>query len=158
MTQKLVKEKQVEHIWSILCSNSTLDKDSNNLSLFNLIEQLNVNTKEDLKSGKAFNIPIALEFVSRFKKNIVGALNLEVELKIIDPESKTIGTFTKEIDFRKELRNFRLRNRFEGFRVTVPGTYYFEIGIRDKKTDPFTVVCRSPLEVKFTTSPKLPGA
>lgn len=32
----------IDHVWSILCGKSTTDRETNNLSLFEVIEQINV--------------------------------------------------------------------------------------------------------------------
>ena len=43
------ENKKIKHLWSLICTSSSVDKTSNNISLFNIIEQLNTTiTKDDM--------------------------------------------------------------------------------------------------------------
>jgi hypothetical protein len=43
----------VEHIWTVLCSHAVVDKDTNNVSLHNVIEQVNVKGTIPAQIGRA---------------------------------------------------------------------------------------------------------
>ena len=55
----------MQHIWSILCQNSTIDGDTNSLSIFNCFEQLNVDIdKSKMPQDKKVVLPIGFDLVS----------------------------------------------------------------------------------------------
>jgi len=72
--------KKIEHIWSVLCSNSSVDIDTNSLSIFNVVEQLNIqsipkvvslhnNNSSPKEAGQESSvIPVTFEIVSLFQR------------------------------------------------------------------------------------------
>jgi len=57
----------IKHVWSILCEKSILDQETNNVSITNAIEQLNLSLKgkpDKLSLKKGIYIPFNLEIVT----------------------------------------------------------------------------------------------
>ena len=51
----------MKHIWSILCRNAIVDKDTNNVSLLNVIERIIFEPKQKLAENKKLPIPVVEE-------------------------------------------------------------------------------------------------
>ncbi|KKS37968.1 MAG: hypothetical protein A3G49_01275 [Candidatus Sungbacteria bacterium RIFCSPLOWO2_12_FULL_41_11] len=151
-----VENKTYRHIWSVLCLYSVLDQESNNLSLFNLVEKLTftppknqiTEIEKQKKIGKLV-VPVNFELVTRIKKNTDKAISVDIEVVIIDPQKVEIGKFLKRVDFRKEIKNMRYRNRFNSLPITINGEYEILVNIKDQDEKEFTQVANIPLEVEL---------
>ena len=85
------------HIWTVVCSRSSVDIDSNNISLFNLIEKLTFpisveQLKEAHDQGKqGIFFPIEFEVVTRYRRaNETQSDAMDARLRLINPEGKMI--------------------------------------------------------------------
>ena len=58
----------INHIWSVLCQRSVIDSKSNNISLIDIFEKLEVNLSVPVSEGKnkvkKINVPVNYEIVS----------------------------------------------------------------------------------------------
>jgi hypothetical protein len=84
--------KKIETIWAIISSSSVTDKQTNNISLFNVIEQLNitVSTADMHKAKKegAF-IPHPLDCVILLRSD-EAIKDFGGDIEILDPQNKKI--------------------------------------------------------------------
>jgi len=139
--------------WSILCSNSLVDVDSNNLSLFNIIEQINLNI--ELKSDKKFDekagdiFPLNMVLVSRFRKTIPEDEPIEVDVKIdfVSPDKELLGSFSQSFELGSGIDNIRLRSGIQGLKLTKSGMYNFVIFLKEQSEEKFDAVYSLPLKV-----------
>ena len=146
---------KIQHEWSVICSTSLLDKDSNNLSLINLIEQINL--KIGLESGKKWDkdkgnsFPVNLVIVSRFRKliPIEEPVNGRVKIDFVSPEEKILGTFEQGFEVGKNLDNIRIRIGVPTLQLTITGIYYFVVSFQDGSTDTFSKAYSIPLKVNL---------
>ncbi len=149
------KINSVSHIWSLISSYSVLDQESNNLSLFNLIEKISVNVPEAemLKlqkegANKGFMFPFNFEVISRFLKNQgnqIAAFDLRV--RMVNPDGKSLSTAEQKIALNKDIRNMRVRTRFGSIFLDKAGDYSIAIDIKDVEDTRYVEVSRIPLEV-----------
>lgn len=140
--------QELQHRWSILCTKSSVDVQSNNLSLFNVIEQINIKT-ELFASKKAGAIPMDLELVTLWEKAVNGQeVKGDIEVELQDPDGKSLGKFPYVVSVpKKRLRHFM---RFNGLPVTdKPGRYTFKIRKREKTGEEFIEVGEVPIEVNI---------
>jgi hypothetical protein len=116
----------IKHIWSIVCSNSIIDSDFNNISLINVIEQLQIEATP-LKGGV---LPIHLELVSLWvRENLEVAVEGNSRISFLSPSGKILTS--KEIPIGLNEKE-RIRNRliYEGLPIEEPGTHIFKIEIQ----------------------------
>src|SRR3989338_5214550 len=57
----------INHLWSIACSRTSVDRESNNISLFEVLEQLTL-SGGPIQPGKKGVVPILFEIVSLWTK------------------------------------------------------------------------------------------
>lgn len=149
------KNKQnVEHIMTTICNSASVDMDTNNLSLFNIIEEIQVNLEIidnkpiDFKQKKPVNIPFELISVWR---RLDTSVEVNSDLKIVfkDPDDEVM----QEINYKLEIKNLhqrmRIRIKSNGLNITKQGDYYFSILIN--KDNSFEEVVRVPVLVKITS-------
>lgn len=145
--------KKISHIWSIICTSSITDQNTNNISLFNLVEKYAVKiSKEDAKKIKDKNkliIPFKQELISRFLKNIKNEnVIFDMRIDIINPEGKTLeGKEVKTINFDKKFQNIRIKNIINTMPFVGSGLYYFSIKIKEVGEAKFVEMDRVPVEI-----------
>lgn len=143
---------KIKHVWSVLCRNSVIDRDDNNISLQSIMEQLTVNlsAKGQVKDSDNIGIPLNYEIVSMWqKKDVSQVAKGEVEYTLLDPKGKGLIKNTRTIEIPKTLRRFRSRMKISGLPLTLSGDYTFQIRLKEEDSDKFKLVSELPLEIKI---------
>lgn len=147
----------IGHVWSVACSSSITDKESNNISLINLIERLNVTikTNPEAEANRAkigwYATPISFDVASRFVRKVPGDLSFGFRLTMIDSLGKELGDRAEgTLAFPKDLASVRTVVKVSGFPVTVNGMYRIVMSIKDVSESEYTVVQEIPIEVVLT--------
>ena len=148
----------IEHVMSVVCVNAITDKDSNTMSLINLIERLNVTLTPTVEAEKKraeigwYSTPIVVQVVSRFYRKEEGTdMSFDLQSYIVGPEGKSMGA-NKESTFAfpKNLKNLRMVGNIAGFPVSMSGMYYVVVRIKDVGESDYVEVARIPIEVSLT--------
>ena len=111
----------IDHVWSILCANAVVDSESNNLSLFNILEQLTVAPDAQLPA----TILVFFELVTLWSRT-----DLEQpgtgwsQVRVLEPQGKSAPLGKTPIDLT-QFRRFRNRFGIQGFTITGSGKYIF---------------------------------
>lgn len=140
----------IKHIWTVVCSKSTIDKDTNNISLNDVLERLDVVvSKNTLEKKQSVSIPINFEIVSLFQRDKMGREeSFDMKIKVKDPKDNKIRkTLSAKITFQAQFLRMRSRTRIRGFNLTVSGNYIFEVSMRNNGEKTFKKVAEIPLEV-----------
>lgn len=110
----------VNHIWTVICSKSAIDKISNNISLFEILEQINIEPAT-IKEGTNKSLPITFEIVSfwsRDEKDEPVKGKARFVIKGPSGEKHKLPETTVDLTSFQRLRN----------RMFVNGLPYFGIG------------------------------
>lgn len=140
----------MKNLWSILCSKSVIDSTTNQLSLFDCIDEITINfsNAEDIKKPTK-NIPINFEIVSLWlDESISQTRKFDYTIDIIDPEGKMLKEITKEAVIEKNKKRLRTIMRISGMAVTTEGKYIFKIKYKEAKNN-FIIVSEIPVDIKF---------
>lgn len=153
-----MQQINVKPIWSVLCQEASVDKDTNNISLFKVVEQLQFGIKmedlDKLKGDPKFDPtkPIAFPFVMHLVilwKNLStkSVLGFPVKISLMDPNEKIIDEMS--VDFRFEEGRDRLRTIISINRVPVTksGEYTYSVMTKQHKDDNFKEVCAIPIRI-----------
>lgn len=143
----------IKHIWTVLCRKSVIDNESNNLSLYDILEQLSISVKpekETVKKTVKINLPLEYEVVSLWvKQSSKDGFNGEIKLEIINPEGSVVKTFEQPFIIQDNKNRLRSRIRINGFVVDGSGVYLFRISYKEKQEKNFTQISEVPLEVSL---------
>jgi len=143
----------IKHIWSVLCKESVINQDDNNVSIFGVLEELTVflsPVKETGKLPEKFSIPMNYEIVSMWQRSQdMGSAKAEIEYIFIDSENKALLKTTQAIEIPVASKRHRSRMKITGMRLTKPGDYTFQVKIKEEGEDAFHLVAELPLEVKI---------
>jgi hypothetical protein len=150
-----MKKNMINHEWSVLCTNAIVDNDTNNISLFNVIEQvkLDVNLKDDKewdeKTGD--NFPVNMILVTRLRKMVDEKKLVKGNLKIdlISPDKKPLGSFEQDFELIDGVDNMRMRVGIEGLKITKSGIYYFVVNLKEESEEKYKKVYSLPLKVNL---------
>lgn len=142
-----------EHIWSVLCHKGCLDKYSNSISLFDVMEQVDllepIPAPPDGNTISTFKIQLHL--VSLWvRSDLIKPERTLCRVRIITPDGKTIRGSQPEIDLieHRRTRSFII---MDAFPFTVEGVYRFivEQSPYRKRKFQWTEVARIPFEVRL---------
>jgi len=141
-----------EHAWSVLCTKSVVDKQSNNISLFDVIEQIRVKPPESsvYEEGSVVLVPFNFALVSLWiRSDPSKPEKFRARINLKTPVAEIVG-FEEEIDLTKHRRARSISN-FQDFPVSGPGQYFYKVNIeiiKGKKAS-WKNVANIPVEIIF---------
>ncbi len=139
----------MQHHWSVLCQSSVIDIDSKLLSLYDCLEEINVNTP--LKPGMPINLPISFEVVSFLSDTQAKSKRkLELKAELLDPKGQKINQFGGELFFKDGSRRLRSRLKIQGLTLNDPGLYWLRLHFQGRDGLDFVADCDLPLEVNIS--------
>ena len=120
-----------QHLWTVVALRAIVDAATNNASIVDVLEQLNLPplpAPKDPKKRQAVPIRIAVMTLwRRSDPRLPESTNTRLALK--GPSGKTLITIDSVLDMRKHLR-MRAISHLNGFPVDGSGTYRFELSIQ----------------------------
>ena len=138
-------------IWAVLCERVSVDKDTNNLSLFNIVEEVQVPAQEPPSFAKVSDkhvIPAAFELVVLWARTDLGVPERGIgRVRILVPEDGDAFPQEYEVDLTQFLR-LRTRLRLPGLPAGGEGIYLFKIDGKQSGED-WTEMFELPLRVVF---------
>jgi hypothetical protein len=132
-----------QHIWSILCTRTIVDERTHNVTIVDVIEQLNIESPPP-QTGPITMIPINYEIVSLWMRDRPEvAEDKDARLKCVLPNGQTVTA----VPFKITLTNLRYRTvaSANGLPFVGAGIYSFEIEVRE--SEGWKSVARLPLQV-----------
>ena len=131
----------IEHIWSVLCTRSLIDKRSNNLSLIEVVERLSV-------TGAPPNsvAPVGMELVSMWARSVSDQpARARAKVRLLAPDGVQIGdTIPYEVDLTSHARSRNI-SIMGGLPIRGSGNHLFLVEVEDG--DRWVTVAKVPLEV-----------
>jgi len=146
----------MKHIWSVLCAKSIIDSETNNISLLDILETINISIhpkQKGVSSIKGTLEPITIrgqfEIVSLFKRsNTTGELEEAQQLiEFCGPDNKKIKEFSQSISIPKQFKKMRARFRIPELTFFKAGEYKFVVKIKGKEQTKSLTVAEIPLDV-----------
>ena len=144
---------KIKHIWSILCKESVINTDDNNVSIHGVLEELSVSVapkKGTKKLPEKFALPIQYEIVSLWSKDKrAESIRAEIEYAFMSPNGDELLKTSQKIEIPGQVRRHRTRMKITGMPITKEGDYSFNISIKENGEKEFKPVSKIPLEVKI---------
>ena len=144
----------MKNIWSAIANKTVVDKDSNMISIFDCIEQFNINIdKKKTDKNEVKKIPAKLEIVSFWKDDeIKKERRGEFVIELYDPNNKRLNKYENSFVMPKAMKRMRTIITFGGFPITTEGEYVFKIKYRKNKKGKYVQVSELPVEVIFNAT------
>ena len=115
----------VKFTWGNICSSSSIDVNSNNISLFNIIEQ--VNLLPDVVFPVTAQNPIQLIFSLRRENELLENKNFDVRIDLVGPNEIVIESFPLTITFEKDKNKMRGVVEVMNLKMSSSGVHRFVI-------------------------------
>jgi hypothetical protein len=139
----------IEHVFSVLCSGTSIDTETNAVTLFKVLEQVKVFT-ETLDS---IRIPIHYEIVSLWTRQKPD-VPCQGKMRFIfrSPSNQQKQGIELDVDLSKTV-NHRTRVVSDGIEFTGPGKYQFIIELQEEDSPKWHMVASLPLLVTYQAAP-----
>jgi hypothetical protein len=135
----------IRHIWSVLCSKGSVDQQTNAVSLFEVIEELQLRIAPDAEFPMVAPLPVLLvSYWSRVDREV--PLQGEQRLRLISPGGEELGSFVGDIDLESAGRS-RSFARFPGNRLGGAGRHEWEVAWRIKGEEDWNVAASIPFDL-----------
>jgi hypothetical protein len=136
----------IEHVWSVLCTRASIDKETNNISLFDVIEQIAIVDW----TGQPGTAAAEFELVSLWTRDELNRPErAEARVSVRNPSGRRSVEQIQEIDLR-QFRRLRARSAFKGLPIEGPGLYIFIVEMRVPGQEQWIPVAKVPLDVTTT--------
>lgn len=131
--------KGIRVIWAVLCQSASIDQQTNTVSLFNIIEQINLNqsvpnptttpSPNELKDfPEKTIIPINATLVIQMERNDELTSSAVIKVEISDPLGEVLGVNEFPVEaIVNENKKLRAIVNIAGFPATRSGDYTFTI-------------------------------
>jgi hypothetical protein len=144
----------MKNIWTVLCQKSIIDKTTNNVSLIEAIDQLNVSIADEAmksakREGKDFVfINANLELVTLwYDEKISRARDFDYKVNIVSSDKKEIGSLSGMINFPKETKRIRSQLLLEGLPISKSDIYSFEMFYKERGSEEFIKAGVLPIDI-----------
>lgn len=140
----------IEHVFTVVCSRAVIDRHSNNMSLQNVLERIEIH--EEPKPGGT--LPIDLDVASMWTRadpNVPSTGRMRAAFRT--PSGVVAqGPFELEIDLSEVVRH-RTRGHFASLTVEESGRHAFRIELQQEDSDEWHQVAVIPLDIIFKGKP-----
>ena len=139
----------MKHVWSILCQQSSIDQETNLISLFNAIEELNINLDKANALENNLLISVQLQLVSYWvREEALAEETLTIRTELVNPEGKVLNSFDNKLIIKSGILRFRHRNNIQGLTISGPGRYHLRVV--EIKASKEMILTELPLDVKVS--------
>jgi hypothetical protein len=139
----------MDHVWSVLCLKASIDRETNNISLFDVLEQVRV-----LPPLEREAIIGPFELVSLWTRSAGHPERGQARVTLRGPSGSLQFQQTQEIDLR-EYRRMRARLRVSVIPIEGAGTYHFSVEVPQVSTEDWAEIAEIPLDVEvLATGPQ----
>jgi hypothetical protein len=136
----------LKHAWTVLCDKSTIDRDTNNITL-NTIEQLVVQLPPFPEGAKGFIINYPFELVTLwYRGDITKPIGGRARIRGISANDEEFSVQEVDIDLKSKSR-LRTRIRFLSIPVSSSGVYQFIV--EKQSGDKWEEVARVPFQIEI---------
>ncbi len=149
-----------KHAWSIVVASSVVNAEDNSMSLFNVMEGIEVAIKDpkvekSFKTSKKLALSMPHEVVSYlYRQDDAKRKTIDMRLEFKTPSGAVTTVLKQKVVFEPKVGNMRTRIKSAGFQLTEPGLYYYNIYIPMVDKDEEQLVASLPLTVTFSSKTK----
>ena len=140
----------MNHIWSVLCQKSSIDQQSNLISLFSCLEKLEV-TVNGIIEKEPMVVPLEFDLVNFWTVEDPTKDNtLQLKIEILDPEGKVLRELITEHTEKEGVVRLRSITRIQSMPLTSKGRYI--VRVSQMHNGKYVLSAELPLDVEITFS------
>ena len=142
----------------MVCGSSSVDQNTNNMSLFNVFEEITINNiaaqvsqkQQNIEQGQPAGVLFPHEVITVWSRiNLEQETKAEMKVEFIDPSGKILSSVNPAIIFEKGKQRMRIILKINGLQVTKPGEYKYVISLKTANDKSFKEVTALPIVVKM---------
>jgi len=141
----------IKHIWSVLCRSSSVDLKTNNISLFDVFERLEVSLTipkdKKVPKFKKINLPVDYQIVSLWTHDQKKQNEIKIKIIFENPSGVKTDLVNKELILPSDKKRMRDIIKIQGIVLEKSGTYTFRLQAKEKKDNEFQNISELPLEI-----------
>ncbi len=142
----------MRHVFTVPCSQVSVDQESNSLSMFETIDSLQVGLKSEPEYP--FVVPLSGVLVNLWtREDPAVPVRGRQRLRLVGPSGEELGAFEVDIDLESSLRSRHL-TRFDSIRFGGPGRHEWEVHFRTADDDDWTLATRIPFDLDVHIEPE----
>lgn len=140
-----------KHIWTVLCYKGSLDKYSNQVSLLDVLEEVEVGLVEAIpEDAENAVIPFNMNLVSLWiRSDPETPESVSTRYSIVSPKGDVVLTWDHAVSLSEHMRA-RSFLRLAQFPFRGPGDYAFRVEMRDEESGQWNRVSEVPLRLKIS--------
>ena len=136
----------IKHVWTVVCQNVIIDRNTNNLSLQNIFEQIDIQGEPTPKA----KVPIKFDVVSLWTRTNPDIPSRgQMRLSLLSPSGEKIGGREGEINL-VDTERYRIVTHFPGLPAEEAGRHIFKIELQQEAMSEWNQVASVPLTVNFS--------
>lgn len=138
----------IDHIWTVPCRQAIIDRDTNLVSLLNVIEQVTIPEKPRSEGI----VPVQVEVVSLWQRSDPGVPSeSRARVTFRSPTGEDLAAGEFELDL-SQWQRLRTRHCFRGLPVREEGQYRFSVELWQGSGAQWEEVASIPMEIVFRPS------
>ncbi len=139
----------MKHAWTILCQKAIIDKVTNNLSLIDSVEELNISLAANDLDKTPRALPVSFEIVSFwYDNNPQTESKGTLQVEIYNSKNTKLHEFHHEFVIPKNYKRMRTRIIVKGLPFSEPGDYIFKIKYQKPDQTNYTLATELPFEIR----------
>ncbi len=144
------KTNNLQAIWGVVCATSSVDSQSNNISLYNILERITLTKGENTPEVGVNPASLQYEYVVLLQRSgsATKKETYPLSIRLVDPEGKILNESPIPAVFNSGNKRLRIRFQNNAIPITVAGEYNFEV-LQEGGEEP---LLKSPLEVLINES------
>jgi hypothetical protein len=143
----------IDHVWTVVCTRALIDRDTNNISLVEVLEQLTV------AGALPETINLVMEIVTLWERHDLDApARGRAQVRLVTPDGQLANPLQYDVDLTTHVRT-RSRVQVPGFPFRGFGRYEFRLELQPDGGVDWHEVSRTPLQIVAATEQiAAPGA
>ncbi len=142
--------KKTKILWALLCSSSSIDSESNNLSVANIIEEITVGKEAFVNDATRIELGVNLQILSLIKKiKNIAVVKVDMRIKFIDPNNTELNSFDYSLEIPSDKLRMRQRINVPTLPITTAGEYRFEFHVKEEGGSKFENSAEIPLIINI---------
>jgi hypothetical protein len=138
------------HVWTVLCTKASIDRQTNNVSLFDVLDNVSV-FGPAYGGGAAIAVPIQFEVAILWARSVITDAETGLaRVTLVAPNGQRFEGGTVAVELVNDFHRARTFIQINGLPLVGPGVYEFVVAYQSTGTTMWTEVDKIPLEVEFS--------
>lgn len=146
-----MKKNELRVIWALFCASSSFDQQTNNVSVYNILEQVTFTRNKGAPKQEAPEpAPLSYEYIILLQRSgsTENKMSYPLTLRLYGPKSNVLNEAPIPAVFEPEKKRLRIRVQNNAFIVDGPGEYRLEASLDGEELP----IVSTPLEVHINNS------